>query len=994
MIFTWPEPRSPAVQRLFAWASRDSPGSPGRGLMAGKAEFFVKAAPPVIRGIDPPVTAPHFAPMSDHAFAARITRQPIAFDPAAGAGAMAEFADLGPLVAGLIGGIAGCSPYLGGLLEREAVWIRQALAGAPEHALASLLAEPREAGLDTLGAALRQAKRRAALLTALCDLGGVWQLNEVTGALTALADLAVDLSVKWLVAEEIRRGKLPGAGPQDAETAGGMTVLAMGKMGAGELNYSSDIDLICLFDQERYGEDQAEARASFIRVTKKMTAILSDVTSEGYVFRTDLRLRPDASVMPVCLSMGAAYNYYEAEGRTWERAAYIKARPCGGDLEAGRRFLQSLTPFVWRKHLDYAAIQDAHDMRLRIREHRGLNGPLTVENHNIKLGLGGIREIEFFTQTRQLIAGGRDPDLRDPTTEGGLAALAEKGWIPGAVATELTMLYRAHRELEHRLQMVGDAQTQTMPPTPAGVARIAAFMGESEDQFREGLITRLQRTDDLTEGFFAPDEPVEEGPQLSDHARSIVEGWQHYPCLRSDRAQTIFRRLRPQFLKSLTAAANPDEALVALDGFLAGLPSGVQIFSLFEANPQLVDLIIDIAGTAPELARYLSRNAAVLDAVIGGAFFEPWPGARGLTAALSQRLGDLADYERQLDEARRWMKEWHFRVGVHHLRGLIDSFEAGKQYSDLAEAVVAALWPRVVAEFATKHGEPPGRGAVLLGMGSLGAGRLNACSDLDLILIYDAFGEGGEAEQSEGRRPLPVRTYYARLTQAMVTALSAQTAGGRLYEVDVRLRPSGRQGPVATALASWRDYQMTEAWTWEHLALTRARVLAGDPTLAVAVEEARREVIALKGAGGGVVADVASMRARLQEAKPARGEWETKNGPGRLMDIELVAEMAALISANPARTIERQLAGAKQVLEKSDQESLAKAWRFLWSLHCAARLLSEGPLDPAMIGEGGRAFLLRETGESDMETLLAQLRSVVVLADGVCARQFAAKQNG
>jgi glutamate-ammonia-ligase adenylyltransferase len=211
------------------------------------------------------------------------------------------------------------------------------------------------------------------------------------------------------VAEEIRRGKLPGAAPDDATTAGGMFALAMGKMGAGELNYSSDIDLICLFDQDRYGADWQEARAAFIRVTRKMTALLSDTMAGGYVFRTDLRLRPDASVTPVCLAMSAAYSYYEAEGRTWERAAYIKARPCGGDLAAGERFLTSLTPFVWRKHLDFAAIQDAHDMRLRIREHRGLNRRLTVEGHNMKLGQGGIREIEFFTQTRQLIAGAAIP---------------------------------------------------------------------------------------------------------------------------------------------------------------------------------------------------------------------------------------------------------------------------------------------------------------------------------------------------------------------------------------------------------------------------------------------------------------------------------------------------------------------------------------------------------------------------------------------------------
>ncbi|VDC31622.1 bifunctional [glutamine synthetase] adenylyltransferase/[glutamine synthetase]-adenylyl-L-tyrosine phosphorylase [Pseudogemmobacter humi] len=923
--------------------------------------------------------------MNQAAFSARLTRIPRAFDPEAGADAAAGFPGLAPEIRALIAATAGCSPYLKGLMQREADWLCAALSAPPEGALASLLAEPREAGLDTLGTALRQAKRRAALLTALCDLGGVWSLEEVTGALTGLADLAVDLCVKWLVAEEIRRGKLPGATPSDAETAAGMVVLAMGKMGAGELNYSSDIDLICLFDQDRYGEDWQDARAAFIRVTRKMTALISDVTGDGYVFRTDLRLRPDASVTPVCLSMAAAYSYYEAEGRTWERAAYIKARPCGGDLAAGEKFLKSLTPFVWRRHLDYAAIQDAHDMRLRIRDHRGLNGPLAVENHNIKLGQGGIREIEFFTQTRQLIAGGRDPDLRDATTVGGLSALAAKGWIPAGTAAELTTLYRAHRELEHRLQMVGDAQTQTLPATPGGVARIAAFMGEDEATFREGLLARLTRTDQLTEGFFAPSDTGAEETELSDHAAGIVEGWKSYPCLRSDRARAIFRRLRPQLLARLSRAASPDEALVAFDGFLAGLPAGVQLFALFEANPSLVDLIVDIAGTAPELALYLSRNARVLDAVIGGSFFEPWPGVRGLTADLAQHLAGQSDYERSLDEARRWMKEWHFRVGVHHLRGLIDSFEAGKQYADLAEAVVAALWPVVLADFSAKHGAPPGRGAVLLAMGSLGAGRLNARSDLDLILIYDANG----VEQSEGRRPLPTRSYYARLTQAMVTALSAQTAGGRLYEVDVRLRPSGRQGPVATSLASWRDYQETEAWTWEHLALTRARVVAGDPTLGAEVETTRRAVIAVKGQGEKVRADVAEMRARLFEAKPARGEWETKNGPGRLMDIELIAEMLALIAASPARQVERQLAGAKDLLPAADQEALARAWRFLWSLHCAARLLSDQPLQPEALGEGGRAFLLRQTGESDETALLDRLRSVVALAADVTARHSA-----
>ena len=920
--------------------------------------------------------------------ASRITRHPVPFDREAAADLARTFADLAPPLRELVAATAGCSPYLRGLMEREAEWLRDVAEIAPEVALEAALAAPGEVALDGLGSALRQAKRRVALLAALCDLGGVWPLEAVTGALTRLADRSVDLCLQRLVADEVRRGKLPGLGTEDAADAAGMFALAMGKMGAFELNYSSDIDLICLFDQDRYGEDAGEARAAFIRVTRKMTALLSDVTEGGYVFRSDLRLRPDASVTPVCLSMAAAEAYYEAEGRTWERAAYIKARPCAGDLAAGERFLKALTPFVWRRHLDFAAIQDAHDMRLRIRDHRGLHGPVTVEGHNMKLGVGGIREIEFFTQTRQLIAGGRDPSLRDRTTVGGLAALAAQGWVPAGAADELTTLYRQHRELEHRLQMVNDAQTHSMPTTADGVARIAAFCGQEEAAFRKGLLERLAATDRLTEGFFAPSD-AEDGPELSDKAKAIVAGWKGYPCLKSDRAQAIFRRLRPRMLKDLARAANPDEALVALDGFLAGLPAGVQVFSLFEQNPALVELIVDIAGTAPSLALYLSRNARVLDAVIGGSFWSAWPGVAGLRADLAARLEEARDYEAQLDRARSWMKEWHFRIGVHHLRGLIDAFEAGKSYADLAEAVVLALWPVVQDEFAARHGAAPGRGAALLGMGSLGAGRLNAGSDLDLILIYDAEG----VETSEGRRPLPTRTYYARLTQAMVTALSAQTAEGRLYEVDVRLRPSGRAGAVATSIQSWKDYQQTEAWTWEHLALTRARVMAGDAGLAAEVEDWRRAMLAAKGPGETVRTDVADMRARLAEAKPAKGAWEAKNGAGRLMDIELCAEWAALAAANPARQVERQLA-SKGVLAAEDQAALLEAYRLLWRLHCGARLLSDRALDPETLGEGGRAFLLCETGQVDTVSLSDRLAQAVSLAGQAIDRIFGNQGTG
>ena len=898
-----------------------------------------------------------------HAFAARLTHCPLVYDQAVAAELALAFGDLvGPL-RGLLAASASCAPYLRDLLRSEAAWLRQALTLSPEAAMAELLAKMGQ-GSD-LGADLRQAKRRAALLVALADLGGVWDLAQVTAALTQLADRAVQLCLSSLVADEMRRGKLPQGDPA---LGAGMVVLAMGKMGAGELNYSSDIDLICLFDETLYPDTAPEARSAFIRVTRKMSSLLSDITPQGYVFRTDLRLRPDASVTPVCLSMAAALAYYEAEGRTWERAAYIKARPCAGDIAAGQRFLASLTPFVWRRHLDFAAIQDAHDMRLRIREHRGLNGPLLVEGHNVKLGLGGIREIEFFTQTRQLIAGGRDPDLRSSGTEGALQALSAKGWLPADVVVELTQAYRDLRLIEHRLQMVLDEQTQTMPGTPAAIARIAAFCGQDEASFRQSFIDRLKRVDHLTEGFFSPN-ATETLPAISPQARAVVEGWSHYPALRSERAQTIFDRLKPQLLRKLMQSAHAEEALMAFDGFLAGLPSGVQIFSLFEANPPLVDLIIDIAGTAPELALYLSRNAAVLDGVIGGSFWAPWPGLAGLRQDLDKRLSSAADYERVLGLARIWLKEWHFRVGVHHLRGLSDAFEAGKAYADLAEAVIAVIWPLVLAEFARRHGPPPGRGAVLVAMGSLGSGRLTAASDLDLIVIYDPLDQ----DSSVGRTPLVARQYYARLTQAVVTALTVQMAEGRLYQVDMRLRPSGRQGPVATSLSAFKAYQETDAWTWEHLALTRARVVAGDAALADEVEDFRRDLLARKGQGAQLKADVAEMRARLAAAKPGVSGWEAKDGTGKLMDIDLCAQMLALQAASPARSLDRQLAAGRSGgnLSQLDETVLAKAARLFWRLHASARLLSDQALTPQDLGAGARAFLLRETDAAD-ETALSE----------------------
>ncbi len=909
-------------------------------------------------------------------FASAITRLPRAFDADLGAGAVALLPEAQGDLARLIAGAAGSSPYLHDLVTAEVGWLGNALAQDPARVVAGVLADlPQDAA--ALGPALRQAKRRVALYAALADLGGVWGLEQVTGALTALADRAVDAGLKALVAAEIARGRVPGQGPEDAETAAGIAVFAMGKMGAFELNYSSDIDLILLYDETRFAPaDRADARAAFVRVTRRLTAMLSDLTAEGYVFRTDLRLRPDASVTPVCLSMQAAEQYYESVGRTWERAAWIKARPCAGDLAAGARFQDSLRPFVWRKHLDYAAIQDAHDMRRRIRDHKGLHGT-ALDGRDLKLAAGGIREIEFFTQTRQLIAGGRDPDLRVRDTVGGLAALAAKGWVPDQAAGVLTDDYRAHREIEHRLQMVADAQTQALPSTPEGWARIACLTGRDSRELQDEIAARLARVAALADSFFAPRQPAAATPRLSDGAQARVARWKTYPALRSARAVEIFDRLRPDLLDRLHRTGRPDEALVHLDGFLRGLPAGVQIFSLFQANPILIDLVIDICATAPALAAYLGQNSAVLDAVIAGSFFQPLPDRASLDAALARAHAAAPDYEAALNATRVWWREVHFRIGVHHLRGLVDAEGAGRAYAALAEAVLAGLWPVVTEDFASRHGPPPGRGAAVIAMGSIGAGWLTAGSDLDLIVIYDP----GEDEVSTGPRPLPVRTWYARLTQALVTALSAPMAAGRLYQVDMRLRPSGRQGPVATSLAAFRAYQQDEAWTWEHLALTRARWVAGEPAIGQAVETFRRALIAAPKDSAKVLADTAAMRNRIAEARGPGAPWDMKAGAGGVLDIELAGQAAALLAGDPARDTPAQIAAGARIgwLDPAQAAALTRAWGLGQRLRTALRLLADGPADPATLGAGAEALIAREAG-GDARALIDAARAEAAAA--------------
>ena len=607
-------------------------------------------------------------------------------------------------------------------------------------------------------------------------------------------------------------------------------------------------------------------------------------------------------------------------------------------------------------------------MRTRIRTHKGLHQPVSHLGHDLKLGKGGIREIEFFTQTGQLIAGGRDPELRASGTVAGLRQLAAKDWVRPEVCDQLVADYRAHRELEHRIQMVGDQQTHDLPDTPDEFAGLAALSGRETDEYATEIEARLTRVATLTEVFFQPKGIALEETPLPD----AVAKWSNYRSMRSPRAQEIFRRVWPQLKARLDEAAFPDEALAHFEDFLKGLPAGVQLFSLFEANPQLLDLVVDVVDTAPGLAQYLARNAEVFDAVIGGQFFSDWPGPKALTEELHAQLAELDDYEKRLDRTRVWSREWHFRVGVHLLRGLIDAETSGRQYADVAGAAVAGLWSFVAAQFSEKHGPPPGRGAIALAMGSLGAERLNATSDLDLIVIFD----GGEEEQSDGPRPLPTRTYYARFTQSLVTAISAPTAEGRLYEVDMRLRPSGKQGPVATSFDAFRRYQSEEAWTWEHLALTRARPLAGEAGLMRDVEAFRKALLEEVRDTSKVKSDVQSMRRRLSEAKPSQHGLDVRSGAGALQDIELFAQTATYLSGENARRLGDQLTLLDDSfgISAPDADKLRDAATLFWNMQAALRLLF-GQAMPEDVGTSALSFLLKSTGSKDLDALTGKISS-------------------
>jgi len=814
--------------------------------------------------------------------------------------------------------VFGNSPFLSRIALRDPVFLCSLMQQGPEVTMTAIYGAVMalaDAGLqqDALAQQLRIRRGQAALTIAMADIAGLWDIGQVTGALSGFACNILQATVDALLRAHAKAGDLVLADPDQPSRSCGYVIIAMGKLGAGELNYSSDIDLIILFDPERCSyRGKLELSEFQVRFTKTLVRLLQDFTADGYVFRVDLRLRPDPAATPIALPVEAAETYYESTGKGWERAAMIKARPVAGDIEMGQTFLKNISPFVWRKSLDYAAVRDVFDMVGLIRAHHG-HADIQVAGHNIKIGLGGIREIEFFAQTHQLIAGGRDRKLRDPTTLGILSILQEKGQLETEPAQQLRDAYIFLRTLEHRLQMINDEQTQTLPKTSEGLAHLAAFMGyagaaefsdairlhlsHAAEQFRKlvGQGKAGEATDSEAAGDIISHEPLQQ-MGFGDPARAfdILEIWRtfRYRALRTQRARELLVLLTPKILTAISSTSDPDGALLRFDEFLAAMPAGVQLLSLFNAHPWLLELIAEIMGTAPGLAEILGRKPALLDAVLSPDFLETIPDAAQLSADLEYALEPARDFQDVLDITRRWAYERKFQVGVQLLQNLIDGGGAGLAQSDIADTLLRALLPRVVAELAERHGVIAGAGMAVLAMGKLGGRELTFTSDLDLIFIYP-----DTSDMSDGKTPLSAGHYFARLCQRLINALSAPTAEGRLYEVDMRLRPSGGKGPIAVSLEAFHKYHAESAQTWEHMAWTRARIVTAPETLANDISAVIRGFLVRPRDSKMLAHEVATMRARIDQEFHSKNIWDFKYVRGGMMDAEFITQFLLLRDA-------------------------------------------------------------------------------------------------
>ncbi|MBI1360907.1 MAG: bifunctional [glutamine synthetase] adenylyltransferase/[glutamine synthetase]-adenylyl-L-tyrosine phosphorylase [Alphaproteobacteria bacterium] len=889
------------------------------------------------------------------------------------------------------------APYLSQLAQRFPDVVSRLQSDGPEASHVHALETIRAAG-DLTGAydeamrVMRNAKAASHLAVAAADLSRVWMLDDVVGALSTLADTAVESALRLAIRSAWATGRF--GVKADRDDLPGLFVLAMGKMGAGELNYSSDIDLIVLFDLDTTPVEGARVKEAMVRLTKDLVRLLDERTVDGYVFRTDLRLRPDPGSTAVAVSTQFATSYYESVGQNWERMAHIKARVCAGDREAGAAYLKSLEPYVWRRHLDYWAIGDIHSIKRQIHTHGG-HAALGDPDFDIKLGRGGVREIEFFTQVQQLILGGRHPALRASGTKAALAQMARDGVIDRDVGDNLTVAYDFLRSIEHRVQMVNDEQTHRLPDIPDKRTQIASLAGyQVQAQFEADLSNVRGEVHGAYSDLFATEERLSgeagnlvftgvdddpgtvatlKGLGFSDPSRVIAtfQAWHRggVAATRSPRGRQLLTSLGPRLLKMMSETGEADAAFERFRDFFSSLSAGVQTLSLMLAEPALTRDLLETMAFAPRLAADLARRPVLLDAMLDSHFRAPVSGDEqgARESRLRRLLRRSSEFEDTLNIARRFHREESFRISYQLLRGTIGADDAGAAFADLADACVSALADAAEIEVSEKFEGAVGRWSICA-LGKFGGRELSASSDLDLMLVY---------ERDEGATDGNLAT---RFVQRLVAALSAPTEEGALYEVDMQLRPSGRSGPIAVQFSSFQSYYRGEAWTWEFMALTRLRPIAGDPDLARRIVQSAREALRHKSADPVITSDIGDMRRRMARERPAKSNWDLKLAAGGLVDIEFVIQHEILKAAgdHPEVVLPTSMKALDALeaigrFEASEASILREGLSLQLDLQQALRIAAGDGFNPDTASAGLKRWLARHVGMADFPALEARL---------------------
>jgi glutamate-ammonia-ligase adenylyltransferase len=894
--------------------------------------------------------------------------------------------------------IFGNSPYLSQLLLSYPEILHQALlrdANAVHHTIAASL-DIAQDDQRSLMRHLRQCKNKLALLVAIADMMDWWSLEQVTRALSDFAEHVLIQVMHFLLSEAAKRGEIT-----VPERGSGIVVLGMGKLGGRELNYSSDIDLIILFEAGKLNYQGRHNEQHFMnKLAHDLVHIMQERTADGYIFRTDLRLRPDPASTPPAVNIEAAYYYYESVGQNWERAAMIKARPVAGDMKAGERFLKNIAPFMWRRSLDFASIQDIHSIKRQMDSRQSKD--IKIPGHNVKLGIGGIREIEFYAQIHQLIWGGREISLRSRGTCETLTKLAQLGLIDEHKRDVMTAAYIFYRQLEHRLQMVADEQTHDMPESAEAIKHIACFMGYDDvNNFDRNFLAHLHAVHEIYASSFRSSEKLgDEGnlvftgvshdPDTLETLRKmgyddpetvsqVVMGWHHGSrrATRTKRARELLTELMPILLKRLSETASPDAAFHKFNDFLCNLPAGVQIFSLFSMNPQLLGLVADIMGSAPTLAEYLSKSPNLLDSVLYSDFYESLPQKAQLHQQWRSIIGTTQDFEECMDRLRAFRNEKQFQAGVQLLRGMIDAKQSGCFLSDLADLMVEESLACVNNEFKRSYGTMPGGQFAVVALGKLGSRETTFGSDIDLVMVYDAK----ENASSTGEKPLTASVYYNRLAQRLLNALTAMGRDGRLYEVDTRLRPS--QGLLATSLQGLQHYFGESAWTFEYMAFVKARIIAADLKLAKTLEEFIQSQLIKPRDQEKLRQDVIDMRGRIDKEFGTDDIWNIKYVRGGLIDMDFIAQYLILNHAPALKRVHRGSAADcirwlcdQGVLNKNTATDLLDCEKTLTQLFTMLRLCSGHTLDENTALPGLKRILYQSLHTADFPSLKEKLASL------------------